>query len=81
MIYWIGVYDGSQHPAPHPYASETAETEREARKIAARMLGHTSLRGASSWDRYQGGTVYQFGPRNESNDYDFVVIEAEGGAQ
>lgn len=73
--YRIACYDGNQHPATHAYRVDTASTMREARQIAARMLGHSSLRGASTWDRYQGGTVYQFGPKVEDNGYDFVVIE------
>lgn len=77
MPYTIAVYDGSQHPSNHPYRTATAGTEREARRIAAQMLGHQSLRGASSWEHHKGGTVYQFGPRTEDSEYDFVVI---GGA-
>ena len=74
-MYHVSVYDGSQHPAIHPYATEEHPTGREARRAAARLLGHRSLRGASTWDRYQGGTVYQFGPRTEDSEYDFAVIE------
>lgn len=73
----VSVYDGTQHPAPRPYTTEEHATMREARQAAARMLGHRSLRGASTWDRYQGGTVYQFGPRTDDSEYDFVVIEEE----
>jgi hypothetical protein len=81
VTYNVECYDGNQHPAPRPYEIETATTEREARRIAARMLGHRTLQGASSWERYQGGTVYQFGPRREDNGYDYAVIRAdEGGA-
>lgn len=72
--YSIELYDGGQHPARHPRQTATAATEREARRIAARMLGHGSLRGASTWTRYQGGQVYQFGPHDEYSEYDFVVI-------
>lgn len=71
----VSVYNGSQHPAVHPYWTDTFETEKEARSVAARKLGHQSLRGASTWDRYQGGTVYQFGPKDENSNYDFAVIE------
>ena len=74
-MYVIQLFDGGQHPAVHPIATSTAATEREARKEAARLLGHRTLRGAATWDRYQGGTVYQFGPRDEDNGYDYVVIE------
>jgi len=72
--YRIECYDGSQHPAVHPYVTSSAASLREARRIAARMLGHQSLRGAASWDRYQGGTVYQFGPHSSENGYDYAVI-------
>ena len=74
-MFTVKLYDGNQHPATHATETATASTEREARKIAARMLGHKTLRGAASWERYQGGTVYQFGPRAEENGYDFAVIE------
>lgn len=75
MSYTIEVYDGRQHPALRPYRVEHATTEREARRIAARMLGHRTLRGASAWDRSQGGTVWQFGPRDPlASEFDFVVI-------
>lgn len=73
--YKIDCYDGKQQPASHAFRTASANTMREARRIAARMLGHRTLRGASTWDRYQGGTVYQFGPHEEENGYDFVVIE------
>lgn len=76
--YRIEVYYGSQHPSHYPYNTDTAATEREAHRRAAQMLGHTTLRGASTWSRYQGGQVYQFGPRTENNGYDFVVIIAPG---
>lgn len=75
MAITVSVFDGRQHPARHPYRTEICATMREARKAAARMLGHESLRGASTWDRCQGGTVYQFGPRREGTEYDFAVIE------
>lgn len=42
-------------------SSATVGSEKEARKIAAHRLGKNSLRGCRSWDRYQGGRVYQFG--------------------
>jgi hypothetical protein len=74
MAYRIECYDGSQHPATYATETDYATTERDARRIAARMLGHASLRGAASWERYQGGTVYQFGPRAEDNGHDYVVI-------
>lgn len=74
MSYRIECYPGYEHPALYPSETATASTEREARRIAARMLGHKSLRGASSWDRYQGGVVCQFGPRHEDNGYDYAVI-------
>lgn len=74
MKYRIECYDGSLHPATHPDRVEHAADARTARRIAAAMLGHSSLRGASQWERYQGGTVYQFGPRTEDNGYDFAVI-------
>lgn len=75
--YTIEVYDGSQHPAPHPYRVEYAHTERDARRIAAQLLGHSTLRGSASWERYQGGTVYQFGPRVDDNEHDYAVIVAD----
>ncbi len=77
MRYIVSVYDGRQHPAVRPIARSVCSTMPEARREAARLLGHRSLRGASTWERYQGGTVYQFGPKTEDNEYDFVVIEAE----
>lgn len=73
-MFTVKLYDGTQHPAVHPIESATAATESEARKIAARMLGHKSLRGAATWERHQGGTVYQFGPKQEDNGYDYAVI-------
>lgn len=73
--YRVSVYDGSQHPAHHAYKTNEVRDLRAARKEAARMLGYSSLRGASTWERWQGGTVYQFGPRTEDNGYDFAVIE------
>ncbi|HMN09291.1 MAG TPA: hypothetical protein PKC83_10945 [Gemmatimonadaceae bacterium] len=80
--YRIEQYDGSLRPATHPDRVEYAADERAARRIAADMLGHRSLRGASTWERYQGGTVYQFGPRVEDNGYDYaVIIEAEAEAE
>lgn len=72
MKYKIAVYEDCQD---HPYRTATATTEREARKIAAKFLGASTLRGSSTWPRYQGGTVFQFGPHEEDNGYDFVVIE------
>lgn len=75
--YSIELFDGSQHPALHPTKSASASTEREARRIAAGMLGHKTLRGAASWERYQGGTVFQFGPRCEDNEFDYVVLTEE----
>lgn len=73
--YRVSIYDGGQHPAKYPYKSVTCATEREARREAARMLGRSSLRGSSSWERYQGGTVFRFGPHDEDNGHDFTVIE------
>lgn len=70
----IEIYDGSIHPATRPYATLWASDEREARRIAAKALGRRTLRGASSWDRAQGGMVWQFGPRVEDNGYDFAVV-------
>lgn len=61
----------------HPDTTTTAETDREARREAANMLGHKNLRGASSWEHHQGGIVYQFGPRDEDNEYPFAVIISE----
>lgn len=81
MTYTICIYDGGQHPAVHPYQTERAATLREARRLAARGLGHQSLRGAATWDRYQGGTVYQFGPHTEDNGYDFAVITLDGDGE
>lgn len=76
-LYRIAVYNGQARPAKHPYRIETVESERVARRVAAQMLGHRTLRGAASWERSQGGTVWRFGPRApEHNGYDFVVIEA-----
>lgn len=72
--YRIEQYDGSLRPATHPDRVEYAADERAARRIAAAMLGHRTLRGAAQWERYQGGTVYQFGPRVEDNGYDFAVV-------
>lgn len=74
QTYRIERYDGGQYPAVHPCQTATAVTRTEARRIAARMLGHRTLRGAASWERYQGGTVYQFGPHAEDNGYDYAVI-------
>ena len=76
-MFTVKLYPGYEHPATRATETATAATEREARSIAARMLGHKTLRGSASWERYQGGTVYQFGPRAEENGYDFVVIEAK----
>ena len=70
----IEVYDGSSSPAPRPYRTERATTEQEARRVAARLLAHASLRGASSWPRPDGGTVWQFGPHREDNGFDYAVI-------
>lgn len=71
----VELYDGSQHPAVRPVKVETTDSDRKARRIAAAMLGHASLRGASTWNRHQGGTVWQFGPRSaEDSEYDYVVI-------
>lgn len=67
--------------AARPTRTEAYATVKEARKAAARMLGHNSLRGASTWDRYQGGDVYQFGPRSEMNDRPFVVIVDDDSAE
>lgn len=72
MSYSIRLYPDQSN---HASETATAATEREARRIAARMLGHRTLRGSSQWDRFEGGTVYQFGPHEEDNGYDFVVIE------
>lgn len=78
MTWTIQVFDGRVHPPTHPYRTGQADTEREARRIAAQLLGHRNLRGASSWERYQGGTVFQFGPRAiEESESDFVVISGE----
>lgn len=76
--YRIELYDGGQHPAIHPTETATAETYRDARRIAARMLGHRTLRGAASWQE-QGGDGWQFGPHEEDNGYDYAVILREGG--
>ena len=78
--YRIECYDGTQHPALHPDTTAEASTEREARRIAARMLGHRTLRGASSWESWQGGIVYRFGPRAEDSEYDYAVIIDLGDA-
>jgi hypothetical protein len=51
-----------------------AHTEREARRLAAGLLKRRSLRGARSWDRYQGGTCFQFGQRDDV----FVVVREDG---
>ena len=77
-MFTVSVFNGREHPAVHPYKTERHSNERDARRAAARMLGHSSLRGAASWDRYQGGTVYQFGPRSEDTEYDFVVVQRDG---
>lgn len=71
----VSIYDGSEHPALSPYATKEFADMKSARAWAAKMLGHKTLRGASTWDRYQGGSVYQFGPRDEDNNYDHAVIE------
>lgn len=74
-MYTIEVFDGGQHPAPEPYSTARAGTEREARRVAARMLGHSTLRGASTWEQMRGGTAFRFGPWEEGdNGYDVVVI-------
>lgn len=75
MSFRIAVYNGTLQPTGFPYSVHTTETLAEARAWAARALGHKTLRGAATWERYQGGTVYKFGPRTEHNGYDFVVIE------
>jgi hypothetical protein len=72
--YTVDLYDGSQHPPQRPVAHAVFDTEREARREAASMLGHETLRGAARWDHHGGGTVYQFGPGAVENGYDFVVI-------
>jgi len=69
--YFVEIY---KDQSERRYASAEFKAEREARAWAAKKLGHTSLRGASKWDRYQGGTVYQFGPHHEDNGCDFAVI-------
>lgn len=76
-MYTIALYDGSQHPSVTPISRSNARTEKEARKIAARMLGQKNLRGASTWDHFLGGTVYQFGPNDEDSEFDFVVIDGD----
>lgn len=76
--YTVELYDGTQHPATTPTTVVRCATLREARREAARMLGHKNLRGAATWDRPQGGAVYQFGPHQEENGYDFAVIIADG---
>lgn len=60
-----------------PTLVERVADERTARRRAARLLGHCSLRGAASWARYQGGVVYQFGPRDSDNGYPLVVIVSD----
>lgn len=72
-MYRVEYYDDEHHDIPD--LIEVVADERTARRTAARLLGHRTLRGASSWRRYQGGTVFQFGPRTEDNGEPFVVIE------
>jgi len=50
-----------------------ANSERDARRLAAGLLKRRSLRGARSWDRYQGGTCFQFGRRDV-----FAVVREDG---
>lgn len=59
----------------------TAATPREARRVAAQMLGRRSLRGATTWERYQGGTLYRFGPRGERAPYVVISAPAEAEAE
>lgn len=75
MSFRITVYNGTLQPAKFPYSVYTTDTLSKARAWAARVLGHKTLRGAATWERSQGGTVYQFGPRTDHNGHDFVVIE------
>lgn len=70
-MFTIRVY---KHDAEHAFDTEHHASARDARRAAARLLGHRSLRGASSWAHPHGGVVYQFGPRTEDNDHDFVVV-------
>jgi hypothetical protein len=57
-----------------PVERARASSEREARRLAARLLKRRTLRGARSWDRYQGGTCFQFG----SDDGIFAVVREDG---
>lgn len=77
MTYRIELYNGKEHPAVHPIDSATVDSEKDARRIAAQFLGRSTLRGANTWDRAQGGDVYQFGRRDDSNECNFAVIIAE----
>ena len=70
-MYYVNLYD-PRIPL-RPQHTETHHTERTARQAAARMLGHTSLRGAARWPT-DDGITYQFGPRLEDTDYEYVVI-------
>lgn len=74
MNYIIEVYKGPPFPGNRPYRVEHAATHRDARHIAARMLGHRTLRGANRWERYEGGPIWLFGPRYEESGFDYVTI-------
>jgi hypothetical protein len=58
-----------------PYRQDTATTARDARRLAARMLGRRSLRGASQW-HWDASVAYHFGPRSDAAEYDVAVITA-----
>jgi hypothetical protein len=74
-MYRIEYYRDESGRFPAEVATEA--TLRAANRTAAAQLGASSLRGAATWNRYQGGTVYQFGPRVENNGHPFVVIVDE----
>lgn len=65
-------YYWSQHQK-YPTSKEYAATKTEARQIAARKLGHRTLRGVSTW-YYESCTYFQFRRRDDSNDSPFVAI-------
>lgn len=73
--YEVALYDGGSQPE-RLCAVRKAASEREARRIAAWMLGHRNLRGARTWEAHRvEGTVYMFGPNDGWNDY-VIISEA-----
>lgn len=61
--YRIEVY--SDMNAKYPRYRSYAQTDREARKIAAKNLGHKTLRGSYTWLNGRTGQCWQFGKHTE----------------